>query len=205
MPNWCSNQLIIRGEVTELNEFITKVKKQNPENGHYDILGSLLPTPQELVDTVSGFLGRNEDGTPSDAQLELEKKQTENIAKYGYKDWYDWNCAVWGTKWGDSDTDASFTNDKEVTFTFQSAWSPPINGLSRIAKMFPNLRFFLMYEELGMGFFGTTEFMPDGDFLDDCHSSEELDIPDDNEDEDWYDKVNDQINDIQHENFKAWV
>ena len=77
------------------------------------------------------------------------------------KNWYDWNCDNWGTKW---DVDASLLNssDNELNYSFDSAWSPPVEAFEKISKYFPSLTFFLEFEELGMGFAGNAS-ITDGD------------------------------------------
>lgn len=157
MPNWCTNHLDIRGDKTQIADFISRVTQKDEDgNVHYDILGSLLPTPQELRDTMAGGYGRNEDGTKKPEQIELEAREQANIAKYGHKNWYDWNIANWGTKWGDSDTDIVMQSDDMVLFRFDTAWSPPENGVVAISELFPELLFVMSYSEEGMDFYGAT-------------------------------------------------
>lgn len=159
MPNWCTNHLDIRGDKTQIADFISRVTKKDEDgNTHYDILGSLLPTPQELQETMSGGYGRNEDGTKKPEQIELEAKYQSNIEKFGYQNWYDWNINNWGTKWGDSDTDIVAQYDDMVAFRFDTAWSPPENGIVAISKLFPALSFVMSYSEEGMDFYGATAF-----------------------------------------------
>jgi hypothetical protein len=129
------------------------------------------------VDTVSGFFGKD-----AEKQAELEKKQAENKAKYGYNNWYDWNCANWGTKWGDSDTfiideEPLATPNKEasIEYGFQSAWSPPIEGIAHIATLFPTLEFGLSYYEEGMGFYGFATFTKEHGVLDNCQEISDID------------------------------
>jgi len=172
MPNWCSNTLYIRGDADKVADFVQRVKlspEMKEKRGQdYDILGSLYPTPEELTNTVSGFLG------DEDKQKALEAQQQENIKKYGHKDWYDWNNAKWGTKWGDCDTFLHEGSDS-VEFSFQSAWSPPIEGIAHISAMFPELRFVLSYYEDGMGYYGVTSFDGTGDYLDNCDEYDNID------------------------------
>lgn len=152
MPNWCNNNLVITGDKTERDKFVQQAQvpteQLEKKRQAYDILGQLYPTPQELVEVGSGF------SNDPDVQAERERKQLENISKYGEKDWYDWNIANWGTKWGDCETFLD-TNEEDMTvFSFQSAWSPPVEGLTHISTLFPTLTFVLTYDESGMGFFG---------------------------------------------------
>lgn len=83
-------------------------------------------------------------------------------------DVYDWNCKHWGSKWADTNTLIIGALDNEVMFEFDSAWSPPIQGIAFIASLFPTLEFSLDYNEPNLGFFGNTEFYSDGQFLDNC-------------------------------------
>jgi hypothetical protein len=175
MPNWCSNKLYITGDRVAIADFIKRVtntpEQQESRKQTYDILNNLYPCPEELTNTMSGSYGND-----TEKQAELEVKQATNLAKYGARDWYDWCNNNWGTKWGDSDTYLNGAEgDKQIEFGFESAWSPPIQGISHIATMFPTLKFALSYEELGMGFFGLATFEADGDYLDDCHEVEDLD------------------------------
>lgn len=159
MPNWCSNNLTIRGDETKISDLISRVTKTDDNgNVYYDILGSLLPTPKDLQETMAGGYGRNEDGTKKPEQIELEAKQEANIAKYGHRDWYDWNVANWGTKWGDSDTHIVGQYADMVAFVFETAWSPPETGIANISKLFPELSFVIAYSEEGMDFYGATAF-----------------------------------------------
>lgn len=173
MPNWCSNNLYIKGDKDKVTEFVQRTllsEEETQKRGQsHDILGKLYPTPQELVDTKSGFFGDPE------KQAEQEKAEQANLAKYGYKDWYDWNCAKWGTKWGDCDTFLADLTDESVSFEFQSAWGPPIEGIAHISSLFPELTFVLTYEEQGMDFYGLATFDGTGDYLDNCEEISSID------------------------------
>ena len=173
MPNWCTNNLYITGDREAIADFIKRVtlspEQVEKQKQNYDILGQLYPTPQELVETPSGF------SADETEQSERNKRYEANTAKYGARDWYDWNCRNWGTKWGDSDT---WLNGAEgfdsIEFGFESAWSPPIQGIAHIATMFPTLKFALAYSEMGMGYFGFTTF-EDGMVFDNCEEVENID------------------------------
>ena len=69
------------------------------------------------------------------------------------EDWYHWCIAHWGTKW---DVEATLDEIEPdcLEYHFDSAWSPPVEWLKKVAQDFPKLRFRLKYDEPGMGFFG---------------------------------------------------
>ncbi len=201
MPNWCDNRLYIVGDTETIKTFIEKVTVPEDEREkrgqEYDILGNLYPTPLDLVNTVSGFFGKDD----TEKQAELEAKQANNRAKYGATDWYDWNCRNWGTKWGDSDTFMAYDEptispdgQAHIEFAFQTAWSPALEGIAHIAKMFPSLKFACSYLEEGMGFYGFCTFV-DGEAIDNCEQVEDIDgySKIDFDDEESWEKVSDLI------------
>jgi hypothetical protein len=69
---------------------------------------------------------------------------------------------VWGSKWGAYDIQPNGAwhevLDKEdyhdITFNYQSAWSPARGLIQRISAQFPTLAFGVWYTEEGMGFAG---------------------------------------------------
>ena len=192
MPNWCSNQLYITGDRVAIADFIKKVtntpEQTEKRRQKYDILQNLYPTPQELTDTVSGFYGND-----TEKQAELEAKQAQNRIKYGAKDWYDWNCNNWGTKWGDDDTDlVGAEGDKQIHFYFNTAWAPPLEGIAHISTMFPTLEFALAYDEMGMGFYGLATF-DDGCYIDNSYEISEVEGYDkiDFDNDDAYEEIQD--------------
>lgn len=65
----------------------------------------------------------------------------DNIKKYGFKDWYDWSIANWGTKWNASSVEVNENSDNWVHIYFETAWSPPDGWYHMLFKKFPNLRF----------------------------------------------------------------
>jgi hypothetical protein len=145
MPNWCYQNLYITGDINERTRLIESVRT---EQGHQ--LTQLYPCPQELHDTVSGWVSDPEE------QIKLQAQHQSNIAKYGYKDWYDWQYANWDAKWGDCDTQVEDHNDTETHFRYESAWAPPMGLISKISEQFPTLIFGLSYTEEANQFAGWT-------------------------------------------------
>jgi hypothetical protein len=110
----------------------------------------VIPVPQDLTDTVSGFLGSG------DEQKALEAKTAANLEKYGYSNWYDYQVAKWGTKW-DVSCDSVEIDEDGLGFsgTFDSAWSPPMGVAAELAEK--GFTVTLYYYEPGMGFCGKWE------------------------------------------------
>lgn len=174
MPNWVSTAMSVTGSREEVSRFIAGINDKN-------IIESYLPCPQELRDTVSGW--SNDEAE----QAEREKKYEANIAKYGSKDWYDWQYEQWGTKWGDCQTHfepmTELSNGKwEVSFYFQTPWGTASVAFRKISAMFPTLRFVFEHDEEA-GFFAGVEAMENGVVIFDeayepCNYEGELDYED---------------------------
>lgn len=175
MPNWVSTTTTVTGSREELSKFVDGIKDKK-------ILESYVPCPQELRDTMSGF-------THDEAKAEeMRKKNEENIAKYGHKDWYEWQYATWGTKWGDCDTYIEPITElgngaHEVSITFLTAWGSASEGFRKVSSMFPSLMFTFTYDEEA-GFFAGVEVIKGGITIHEgmfapCEYGEELDFDDD--------------------------
>ena len=142
MPNWCVNELTITSNNKEqLKQFIEKVR--DPENDTELSLTKLFPCPEELLSADSTFYKSLNDES---AKL--------LIMKYGQTNWYEWCIANWGTKWDVENVELKNCDDHYVCYCFDSAWSPPTKWIVHVALMFPDLYFFLKYDETGVGFMG---------------------------------------------------
>ena len=152
MPNWVSTRLTVKGSEEVVKRFANGIKDSQ-------ILESYIPCPTELRDTVSGWVGEE--------KADEHRQQMEsNTTKYGFKDWYDWQYDIWGTKWGDCDTDINnplgFSDGSwEVPIQYKTAWGPAEAGFIKVSAMFPTLLFIFDYEEEA-GFFAGTQVMQDG-------------------------------------------
>lgn len=171
MPNWCSNSLHISGDEAQLRDFLERITITDDDGQErYSILPRLYPTPEELQISSTSmrspepnpkWLEWVANGTWTQAEYdqrvaedaELYAKQVANIAKYGYRDWYEWCVDKWGTKWGDCDTELLDASDT-IDMRFDSAWSPPVDGIIHISTLFPNLLFSMSWAEEGMDFYG---------------------------------------------------
>lgn len=49
----------------------------------------------------------------------------------GLMNWYDWSCAMWGTKWNAYD----FERESETKIVFSTAWSAPHPVMERLAEV----------------------------------------------------------------------
>lgn len=137
MPNWCNNGITLRHADPSMIDRVIK--------GQEGLLMEFIPTPKALTETVAGFMGE-------DKRAAHEAQQAANIAKYGFKDWYDWNVANWGTKWDVTLDNVERVDSNTVTASFESAWAPPINAYERLEELGFEVEAF--YYEPGMAFVG---------------------------------------------------
>lgn len=142
MPNWCNNTLALAHDDPAM---ITRAREALDRG---EFLQEFIPIPQELRDTVAGFMGEDE-------REAHEAQQKANVEKHGYKDWYDYCVGEWGTKWdvgGDGQTDIDPTGTTLFT-AFDSAYSPPVNAYAKLEAL--GFRVNAMFYESGMAFAGS--------------------------------------------------
>jgi hypothetical protein len=147
MPNHVENDLYVSGPKEDRKKFTDMIKVKTEKESYISILQTLFPCPEDLKNTPS-VLGVGLD-------KETENKQKSNLEKYGYSDWYGWCNNNWGTKWGDYNTEIQREGKNTIKITFKSAWSPPIQGITKVSQIFPRLRFKLNHFESGSAVKGT--------------------------------------------------
>lgn len=147
MPNWCGNVLAVTGPKEDIAAFKAKAVREEKINNDGEkeektdfSFDNFIPMPDEIRNTIS----------PS---KDTEIRREELKKKYGASDWYKWACDNWGVKW---DVLAELIDDEEenISYMFDSAWGPPIDGIVTISAKYPACIFTLEYEEGGMAFWG---------------------------------------------------
>ena len=140
MPNWCDNRITIHGP----KKYIRKIDKIVNENTNGDgLLNYMMPMPTELKDTTS----------PSSSA-----KKPQPVID-GHDNWYDWRVNNWGTKWelceffGMDLHDPEDSDEATISFSCQSAWSPPLGALEYF-DMNTECSVKITYYEGGMDFMG---------------------------------------------------
>jgi hypothetical protein len=207
MPNWCQQYGEVRGSNKELKRFIDAMRVEQTEEWkaipewnrtEWD-MNQLFPIPTELHETIAGGFGMSEDGTKKPEQIALEEQQAKNVAKYGYKDWYDWANANWDTKWGacdvEFDEDSFSEESNSIDLHWESAWSPAVGLIRNISAQFPELVFGMHFTEeanffAGFMVFHNGEMTDEGDY--NMEDQPEYSDDDENYDEkysEWQDKI----------------
>lgn len=155
MPNWCNNSITLRHKDSAM------VQRAQEALAAGRLLQEFIPCPQDLIDTVSGFMGE-------DKRAAHEAQMDRNVALYGYKDWYDWNVANWGTKWdvGGDDGLTQRLDPNTLQASFDSAWAPPTQAYEKLCAMGFEIEAY--YDECGMAFCGKWSGNED-DFNDDYY------------------------------------
>lgn len=141
MPNWCNNSITLKHEDPAMIERAYKALCRG------EFLNEFIPVPQDLKDTVAGFMGE-------DKREAHEAQQKANLEKYGAKDWYDFCTSQWGTKWdvGGDDGLIQKLSENCVEASFDSAWAPPCAAYEQLAAMGFIIKAY--YDEPGMAFCG---------------------------------------------------
>lgn len=144
MPNWCENDLYIIGPNRDL--IVESVKTQgleelDPQARVFDFQ-SIIPRPKILDQTISGSQTKD--------SLIAGKQAMEET---GYSDWYEWNCAKWGTKWNACDS-VVHNSPKRLKFSFSTAWGPPTPVMVELSRKFPLNKMKHCFFECGMAYQG---------------------------------------------------
>ena len=158
MPNWCENDLCIKGSQVEVKDCLDNIID---DKGNFDFY-FLIPMPPELENIQTGTCVI--DGKKVSAWTVRKGKHGQEIneavderllmEKYGHTSWYDWSIDNWGTKWTVNATSMNPFIKNQVKIHFDTAWAPPIPVIKKLIEKFPNLKFVHSYFECGMGFSG---------------------------------------------------
>jgi hypothetical protein len=138
MPNWCWQFVTVKGKKEDLQALLSAMRTKDDQGNDVYGLNHLYPCPEELANTRAMLWSSNES-----EQAEIDRIADENVSKFGYKDWYGWANANWGTKWGACDVyvenESQIDEEGELTFRFESAWSPATGLLTQVSAQFPDL------------------------------------------------------------------
>ena len=165
MPNWCENDLTITGpKISELLKFIQSVdpKEKSPLD-----FNKIIPYPKEFaVKDAKANEFREKMQSIVGEGPEFEAKRKALRSQYGVKEGqffmtdgynqggYEWCNVNWGTKWNACEARIEQQSETSVMITFNTAWSPPLQVLDKLAVLYPSNTFKLACFECGAGYKG---------------------------------------------------
>jgi hypothetical protein len=125
-----------------------------------EITGGYLPETRDdlirLIETEGCMYGAAHRGSLNFISLREARQAKANLDRFGFKDWYEWRIANWGTKWNvEKDVDIDDLSNESITLTFSTAWSPPIPAVEALCDQYPEISVTLRYIETGNWFAGT--------------------------------------------------
>jgi hypothetical protein len=179
MPNWCVNQVDIRGDEAEVAKLVEFVKTDEcafdfrkivppPDTDRYRGTSSSNTFICGCA-TESRVIGKFEDGTDKygwfigDVEVLFDGKCPIHGKPNTMNDpenWYQWNIANWGSKWDAAEVwnerldDSTAKVDGQTSYNFDTAWSPAEPVVAALAEQFPTLSITHRYCEAGMGYAG---------------------------------------------------
>lgn len=174
MPNWVRNIVTIKGDENEIEKFQEKVKSDEMEFTFQNI----IPMPEDLAIEVSGKVksamtairrGKNAlaewfenenffSQKEKEEVVKIAKQAIENEKKYGFTDWFGWTRVNWGTKWDADNVYFEFYKG-QLVLEFNTAWTAPLPIYKKMAEMFPELSFSIIFADEDLGFnCGTLEY-----------------------------------------------
>tara|TARA_B100001059_G_C17709597_1_gene514698 strand:+ start:156 stop:722 length:567 start_codon:yes stop_codon:yes gene_type:complete len=135
MPNWCNNYFVLQP-----CSKIEAEKLPHEKSKDYDKAVKLILKDDEL-EQIKGF------------EIFYPRPKEKD------KEWYDWNCSNWGTKWNINSWGIcahDIGEDNRLCCSFDTAWSPPISFAKKLSELYPDMYVGLDYEEPGCDFGGFT-------------------------------------------------
>jgi hypothetical protein len=167
MPNFCENELTITGpDIDKVLATIRHMESDNPDEHILDF-DKIIPYPQDFKDLDK----RNAEYQQKHRAIvqddpERDTKLKALAGEYGVEPgmpWlkdgfnsggFEWCCENWGTKWNACHVSLSKRGEGSAFIEFETAWSPPVPVIEKLATLFPDHDFELEYFEGGMGFCG---------------------------------------------------
>jgi len=172
MPNWCYNSLTIEGSKELIADvkrmlnrpFVQKHDSWNQTTGKMEMSEIMYSNPVFAFHNIYNHI---QDGVSEEEYLKQpdHKQPLAEALEFKGNHWYDWNVRNWGTKW-----DVAVSHDEKypettmeqhdtgIIYSFNTAWSPPIPAVLALSSQYPELVFYLFYqEETGWG--GDTKIM----------------------------------------------
>lgn len=147
MPNWCESDLYVYGEDRE--KVVELLAGEVDGQATALDFNKIIPMPEVLRETVAGS------GLSAAQQAACDAA----VKATGYRDWYDWSYANWGTKWNASGIEIENQPEKKrLKISFRTAWAPPHPVIEKLAAMFPSCTFSHRYYECGMAYKGCNKF-----------------------------------------------
>lgn len=159
MPNWCYNYLDISGDEIliadikrQLNKpFVKDHDSWNATTGQMEVSKTTYSNPVFAFHNIYNHI---QDGVSDEDYIKQPSYPTSELMFQG-NDWYDWNVRNWGTKWdvavhdNDKYPDTEITDESKTSlgYRFNTAWSPPIEAITKLSTQYPTLNFNLSYEE----------------------------------------------------------
>ncbi len=159
MPNWCSNQITLRGSDQQKVQALVEAFKRG------EFCDAVISVPDVLKnpETTTNY------GDP-DKQAAADAIRKAAVEATGYQSWYDFCTSRWGTKWDVGDEHSIDVDEDGLGFSasFESAWAPPMGVVEQLVE--DGFEVTLDYYEPGMGFVGRFY-----DGCDDCYELSGLD------------------------------
>jgi hypothetical protein len=132
-----------------LNFTYLSKKKQFAKDRSDFSMEKMLPCPPELTKVTCPVRAEN-----GETEKEFKERVKRHQKLYGASDWYEWNCANWGTKWDACDVSMGEISDTKVSYFFLTAYSPINTFLATKGIRYSLLKFSLSYEESEANFAG---------------------------------------------------
>jgi hypothetical protein len=145
MPNWVYNRVEVSGSKEGVAKFKEQAGRSHPDSWNEaenkpdykddDAISfwNFIAPPEEVV--ASGeYFGTN-------GWVNGEKKGDTPT------NWYNYNIDKWGTKWDACEAYLEGESETELTYRFDTAWSPPEPVFEAMVKQFPDLDFEIYWEE----------------------------------------------------------
>lgn len=146
MPNWCSQFVEVRGEAKEIKRMINSFRVEEGTRGKYEEesawdINQLFPVPDELTEIPHASV--IPEWSQEEKDLWLKNKQEENLAKFGVRDWYEWQIRNYGTKWGAShieiDEEKLANCSDSFLFKFETPWGTCPGLMAKVSSLFPSV------------------------------------------------------------------
>ena len=115
-----------------------------------------LANGEDILNVLNPYLTDRGDGE-YDFNFQKIIPMDESLLEEG-EDWYSWRVENWGTKW--EGYYGRFNSDDFSSFTFDTAWAPPLPVIKKLAEL-TGETFILEYIEEGMFFCGKYTASPD--------------------------------------------